>query len=573
MYDYMNKEGYRSERIVNCLNGCRQNNSLVLLNGKTSELYVYGEILTNIEYLLAKHAAFAFGMRTWRYSLDIGAVDLTPAQSGVPNVSPPDVREAQSVYLAFREVFETMNGSKVPVMLVVDYAEDLFDDMIWVEQICDKAINPEFHRKGHLIVLVNRKGNMPAPFPLSKIPGVASVRIPLPDEAERLMAINLMIGSDNHALCLAEDLTPERAAEISGSLSLDDLHRLRLNTCPGNPLTFDLLLECKKASIVQDAGELIEILEVVDMRTGVAGLPGPVLYLQDQLALGIRTFGVLLTGSPGTGKTLVSKAMAYSMGIPCVVFKSIKSPLYGEAEINMRNALDIVEALAPCLVLFDEFERYFRKRGGSSDNSSAAHSDADIEGMLLGFVNDTIKKRNGIVIVGTVNNPEWLDTAALDRFEVVPVLPESSPVNKAKIAAIEAKAYGVDLDIDDAAQAFRESEDDYSGRDISRMVKPARRHAVEAGHPGRLGYEDMKYAISGANCAIDHKDIYQCMLALQQTSDQRYYPWIAAGILGEDEAQAPVWFMPYIDSNGFMDKANRQRLDKKLATLGAGYGQ
>ena len=573
MYDYMSKKGYRSERIVNCLSDCRQNNSVVFLNGRTSELFVYGEILTNIEYLLAKHSACSYGMRTWRYSLDIGAVDLTPAQSGIPNVSPPDVLDAQSVYLAFREIFEAMNGSRIPIMLVIDYTEDLFEDMIWAEQICDKAINPEFHRKGHSIVLIDRKGHIPKPFPLSKIPGVTSVRIPLPDEAERLKAISLMMGSDSHALCLAEDLTPDRAAKISGSLSLDDLHRLRMNTCPDSPLTFDMLLECKKASIVQDAGELIEILEVVDMKTGVAGLPGPILYLQDQLSLGINTFGVLLTGSPGTGKTLVSKAMAYSMGIPCVVFKSIKTPLYGESEINMRNALDIVEALAPCLVLFDEFERHFRKRGGNSDNSSAAHSDADIEGMLLGFVNDTIKKKNGIVIVGTANNPEWLDTAALDRFEVVPVLPESSPVNKAKIAAIEAKSYGVQIDVDDVAQAFRESADDYSGRDIGRMVKPASRHAAEAGHPGHLGYKDMKYAISGANCAIDQKDIYQCMLALQQTSDQRYFPWVAAGIIGETETKIPEWFMPYVDENGFMDKSSRQNLDKKLLTMGVEYGQ
>jgi len=367
-------------------------------------------------------------------------------------------------------------------------------------------------------------------------------------------------------------LVPETAANISGALTLDDLHRLRMNTCPEKPLTFDMLLESKKAVILQDAGELIEVFEVVDSKDSVAGLPGPNLYLQDQMGLGINTFGAILDGSPGTGKTLFSKAMAYAMGIPCVAFKSIKSSLYGEAERNMRNALDIVEALAPCLVLLDEIERYFHKRGGSSDNSSAAHSDADIEGMLLGFVNDTMKKKNGIVVVGTVNNPEWLDSAALDRFEVIPVLPETNPVKKAEIAAIEAKTFDVNLDIEGGAQAFRESEDDYSGRDICRMVKPARRFACEAGHPSELGYEDMKYAISRANCAVDMKDIYQCMLALQQTSDQRYYPWIAASILGETEVQVPEWFRPFVDENGYVDKANRIRLDKKLVQMGAEYG-
>jgi hypothetical protein len=572
MYDYMNCDGHRSERIMNCLNDCRENNSIVIFSGRTSDRFVYGEILTNLEHLLAKTAMQAYGMRTWRYTLDEGAVDFTPENSGLPGSAPPDVRDAQAIYLAFREVFESMNGSKVPILLMVDYEEDLHGDVIWEEQICDKALNPAFHKNGHIVVLVNRKGNAADVF--SQIPGIASVRIPLPAYDERLKAIKLMTGSPAHALCLADDLLPETAANISGALSLDDLHRLRMNTYPENLLTFDRLLESKKASILQHTGDLIEIFEVVDLKTGVAGLTGPILYLQDQLELGINTFGVLLVGSPGTGKTLVSKAMAYEMGIPCVAFKSIKSSLYGEAERNMRNALDMVEALAPCLVLFDEIERYFHKRGGNSDNSSATHSDADIEGMLLGFVNDVIRKKDGIVIVGTVNNAtEWLDTAALDRFEVVPVLPETNPVNKAKIAAIEAKTYDVTLDIEGGARAFNESEDDYSGRDIGRMVKPARRHANGCGHPETLGYEDMKYAIESANCAIDQQDIYQCYLALYQTSDQRYYSWNAAKILGYEEMQVPEWFRGFVDESGYMDKASRQRLGKKIDSMGVEYGQ
>ena len=571
MYDYMKKEERRSERITDSLNDSRQNNSLVIFNGKTSDRFVFGDILTNIEHLLSKTVLQEYGMRTWRYTLDAGVVDFTPQNSGLPQAAPPDVRDAQTAYLAFREIFDSMNKSTVPVLMMIDYAEDLFGDPIWEEQICDKALNPEFHKKGHLVVLVNRKEDKSSS--LSQIPGITSVRVPLPDTEERLAAIGLMMESKAHELLLAEGLTAEAAANISGAMSLDDLHRIRLNTSAENPLTFDRLLESKKSVILQDAGDMIEIFEVVDIKTDVAGLPGPILYLRDQLDLGIRTFGVLLDGSPGTGKTLVSKAMAYAMGIPCVAFKTIKTPLYGQAETNMRNAIDMVNALAPCLVLFDEIERYFYKRGGSSDNSSASHSDAEIKGMLLAFVNDTIRKKNGNVIVGTVNNPEWLDTAALDRFEVIPVLPETNPVNKAKIAAIEAKMYKVEVDLEGAARAFAESGEDYSGRAIGRLVKPARRYASEAGHPGHIGYDEMKYAISGSNCAIDHKDIHQCMLALQQTSDQRYYPWNAAREMGESGIRIPEWFRQYVDEDGSMDKANRRKLDTELASMGGEYGQ
>lgn len=126
--------------------------------------------------------------------------------------------------------------------------------------------------------------------------------------------------------------------------------------------------------------------------------------------------GVLLTGAPGTGKTLIAKAIAGEAGVPFVSLSGsdFKELYVGMGAKRVRELFKIARKNAPCIVFIDEIDSVGAKRDSHKSNSE---DDQTINALLKEM--DGFTGREGIFILAATNHPEHLDSALVraGRFD------------------------------------------------------------------------------------------------------------------------------------------------------------
>jgi transitional endoplasmic reticulum ATPase len=132
--------------------------------------------------------------------------------------------------------------------------------------------------------------------------------------------------------------------------------------------------------------------------------------------------GILLTGKPGSGKTLLAKAIAKESGVNFIAVKGpeLLSRYIGESEKGVREVFKKARQAAPCILFFDEIEALVPKRG-------RAIGEAVTERVVSQFLTemDGIEELKGVVVLGSTNRADLIDEALLrpGRFDVVLELP------------------------------------------------------------------------------------------------------------------------------------------------------
>ena len=126
---------------------------------------------------------------------------------------------------------------------------------------------------------------------------------------------------------------------------------------------------------------------------------------------------VLLVGPPGNGKTSLSEALAYELGVPLLVvrYEGVVGSYLGETAARLKLVFDYARS-RHCVLFFDEFETLGKERGDTHETGEIKRV---VSSLLLQF--DDLPSY--VVLVVATNHPELVDRAAWRRFQIRLYLP------------------------------------------------------------------------------------------------------------------------------------------------------
>lgn len=149
-----------------------------------------------------------------------------------------------------------------------------------------------------------------------------------------------------------------------------------------------------------------------------------------------RPKGLLLTGLPGTGKSLTAKVVASHFGMPLMRFDigSVFGQYYGQSEAGMRNALKAAENSAPCILWIDEIEKAF----GNSQSSGEGQTFERVKATFLTWLQE---HRSDIFTIATANDVAKLPMEMMrkGRFDEVFFLDLPNDAERKAILTIHLK--------------------------------------------------------------------------------------------------------------------------------------
>lgn len=321
---------------------------------------------------------------------------------------------------------------------------------------------------------------------------IVSTRLVIPVELEKLITIyDTPLPNENKIIEIVDDFAVSMGIEIEESLERElalyfkgfgefeiiqilNLAYQRSGAIKDSDIEF--ILEEKK-QIIKKSG-MVEILDFKENVDDIGGLENLKEWLRNkakifnQLEKAIEfgvdiPKGIMIVGMPGCGKSLTAKATAKLFNVPLLRLDvgKLLGKYVGESEDNMRRAISITEAVAPCILWIDEIEKAFAGVGGANGN--------EVTTRLFGYFLTWMQEKNSSVFVVATSNDisnlpaEFLRKGRFDEIFFVDLPNDDERKNIFELHLKKRGKWNKDID---SIKLIKESKE-YSGADIEAVIK------------------------------------------------------------------------------------------------------
>lgn len=423
------------------------------------------------------------GYDVWMWSVSTGLIGpdgkpviyrVTPPITAVPANPPPAPREEMDSMLKSKDpvtaltYFMNSNIERHSVVVMLDFHLFLKNANPMIIRLLKDAINFGRQTNRHLVIIgceINR------PPELEK--DLISIDLPLPSKDELGVIVDSIAKSARKTIDSTQKEAITKAA--LGLTSTEASSAMAFSLMKKKVIDPEVIGKIKVDTIRRNG-----ILDVIDTKTSQAGVGGLVAvkewidkrvtaFSEEAVRFGVPSpKGMMVIGVSGTGKSLVAKTVATSLGVPMLRLEGSKiyNSYVGESERNMRTALHIADIMSPCVLFIDEIEKAMA--GAASSGKLDSGMSARVMGTLLQWMNDKTSK---VFVVATANDisqlpPEMLRRGRFDQifFVDLPELEDREQIWSIHIGRINRKV--ADFDI----RKLAELTDGFTGAEIASIV-------------------------------------------------------------------------------------------------------